>query len=188
MTKEMRKNLVMGAVAALALSGAALADGTHYDFDVAGIQSFGTSTAPGYVTTIDLAAAMGFASGTSLTVTGIGWDVVLTAFDPSWLSEMRVNFQGAVNLNPGAGVTVPGEQAFSSGGIIKLLDVGIPDIILPTGMLTLSFYETFEDGSVDPDGEWKDGYLTIQVAEKVPAPGAIALIGMAGLISRRRRA
>lgn len=186
--KDMKQYLAIGAAAALALSGAALADGSHYEFDVTGIQSSGTFAAPGFVTTIDLASALGFAAGTQLTVTGIGWDVAITAFAPSWLSEMAVSFDGIVSLRPGAGFDVSGSSLFSSGGIIKLADVSLPDIVLPSGMLTLSFYETFEDGSVNPDGIWDGGSITIQVAEKVPAPGAVALLGIAGFAARRRRA
>jgi hypothetical protein len=51
---------------------------------------------------------------------GIGWDVQLTAYSPSWLSEIavlitNVNGEGYI-LRPGAGDTFGGTQSYSSGG------------------------------------------------------------------------
>ncbi|MCX7992732.1 MAG: hypothetical protein N2651_03580, partial [Fimbriimonadales bacterium] len=79
--------------------------------------------------------------------TGIGWDVTLTAFGASWLSEIavlitNVNGEGYI-LRPGAGVAQAGTQRFSSGGVNDLCTVyNLPPIALPDGNLYLEFYET----------------------------------------------
>lgn len=144
----------------------------------------------------DVAAAAGFASGTPVTMTGIGWDVILTAFDPSWLSESRVYFDDNIApdlsglfLRPGAGNNLPGTAVpFSSGGVIDLTGAGIPNIPLPNGILRLEFHETFLDPEVDPDSLYEAGsFFTITIAEQVPTPGALALAGIAGLAGLRRR-
>ncbi|MCB9838638.1 MAG: hypothetical protein H6813_04800 [Phycisphaeraceae bacterium] len=171
--------------------------GTVYNFDVTGIESVdGLGSAGNTVIAFDLAAALGFASGTPLTMNGIAWDVTLTAGvgsnTGSWLSEMVVYFddniapdQSGLFLTPGINDSFPGQGTYSDPGI-KLADVGIPDIALPDGVLRLEFFESFDDGP-GVEGIWKSGFLAIQVAE-VPAPGAAALLGLGGLaMSRRRR-
>jgi uncharacterized protein (TIGR03382 family) len=169
-------------------------DGTVYDFDVAGIQSVDSlGSAGNTVVEFDLAAALGFASGTPLTMNGIAWDVTITAgLDSgaaSWLSEMTIYFDDNVApdlsglfLTVGVGNDFPGEASFSDPGI-KLLDVGIPDIVLPNGVLRMEFFESFDD-EAGVEGLWKSGTLSIQV---VPAPGAAAVLGLGGLAMIRRR-
>lgn len=169
--------------------------GTVYDFDVAGITSVdGLGSAGNTVIELDLAAALGFASGTPLTMNGIGWDVTMTggtdSLNASWLSEMRIYFDDNVApdlsglfLAVGVGNDFPGEGSFVEPGI-KLADVGIPDIVLPDGVLRMEFYESFDD-EAGPEGLWKSGTLSIQV---VPTPGSAAILGLGGLaMSRRRR-
>lgn len=146
------------------------------------------------VMVIDAAAAAGLPSGTDVVMNGISWDVVLFA-DPavgnyggSWLTELYVSYapQGGLPglyLHPGAGVNTPGTGTFSSGGTIKLADVGIPDLPLPGGILVLEFFESFDDAADVQDGAWLDGYLDIQI---VPEPAALALLGLP-LLRRKKR-
>ena len=77
-----------------------------------------------------------------------------------------------------------------SGGIVYLSDVGLPDITLSDGLLTLQFFETFDDVPHAIDAIFS-GTLTIStVMAPVPLPaGAWLLISglmTAGVFGRRR--
>jgi hypothetical protein len=105
---------------------------------------------------------------------GIGWDVQLTAYSPSWLSEIavlitNVNGEGYI-LRPGAGDTFGGTQSYSSGGLNDLCGVyGLPPLELPDGYLYLEFFETYNDfPNCGQDGNWDSGTLTF--AFDTPAP------------------
>jgi hypothetical protein len=105
---------------------------------------------------------------------GIGWDVQLTAYSPSWLSEIavlitNVNGEGYI-LRPGAGDTFGGTGFYSSNGLNDLCGVyGLPPLNLPDGYLYLEFYETYDDFSgCGQDGNWDSGTLTF--AFDTPAP------------------
>jgi len=89
-----------------------------YNFDVADIKSYGEYGAPGNeVFNLDV--------GANAWVTGIGWDVLLWANTPSWLSEMAVAFEDSaqlngVLLNVGVEDSFAGLGSYSSGGIVDL--------------------------------------------------------------------
>lgn len=162
------------------------------NFNVAGIQSWDAYQDPNNtIVVLDVAACVGLASGTSIAMNGIGWDVTLTALGGSWQSELRVYFDDNINpdgtglfLRPGAGTNTPGTGTFSNP-VIKLPDVQIPIIPLPNGMLRLDFHESFDDVNDQVDGTWDSGFLRIQVT---PEPSTLALLGLGalGLIRRRR--
>jgi len=139
---------------------------------------------------IDAAAALGLASGSSVDINGVGWDLEITANGASWLSE--TNFfmadannlldPNAINLTPGEGFDTPGTMSFSSGGVLKLEPENI--LTLSTGMLYLEIYESFDDVANAID----NGVLgTITIQSSVPAPGALAVLGFGGLAASRRR-
>lgn len=157
-------------------------------FNVAGIPSFGSFGNPNN-TVINLNL------GAGAIMNGVGWDVTLFAdqnvgtFGGSWLSELTVTFSDSaggqgISLRPGAGSDFSGTASFASGGVIKFSTVPLPDIILADGILRMEFSEAFADDETVPDGMWQSGNLTIQY---VPAPGAMALFGMGGLLAARRR-
>ncbi len=109
--------------------------------------------------------------------TGIGWDVQLTAFGASWLSEIavlitNVNGEGYV-LRPGAGDTFAGTRSYSSGGLNDLCNVyNLPPILLPDGNLYLEFYETFNDvAGCGQDGNWDSGTLNFAFGDAPPFTG-----------------
>lgn len=152
------------------------------------------------VVLVDIAAALGYASGTSITMVSIGWNVnqqVVTA--SSWLSEMRVYFDDNVApdnsglfLRPGVAIANNNGGAaanFNSGGQIDLSANNIPNIVLPNGILRLDFHETFDDAAGAIDGTFlANSVFSIGTLEAVvPAPGALALLGLAGLAGSRRR-
>jgi hypothetical protein len=90
--------------------------------------------------TYDLAAALGFPSGSPLLLDSIQWDVVLTTIGASWGSEAQIGFDfdldGAFELflTPGVGDDLPvTDQAYSSGGPSSSLISGSPISSHPTG-------------------------------------------------------
>lgn len=143
----------------------------------------------------DLSAAMGLGSGVPVTMTGIGWNLDLDTLNApagtSWLSEVRLAFGDSAGtyglfVRPGAGAAnnVVGTGSFSSGGQIDLSDNAIPDIFLPDGILRIELHETFDDVADVIDGLITGGGVTVTA---VPAPGALALLGIGGLVIARRR-
>jgi MYXO-CTERM domain-containing protein len=150
----------------------------------------GLSAAGNTVLLVDLGAAIGNAGGT-VTMTSIGWDVVGEALGASWQSEMRFYFDDNIApdltglfLRP-LSANAPGVGAGASGGQIDLTDNAIANIVLPNGILRLELFESFDDGP-GTDGIWRSGFLSVGIAE-VPAPGAAAVFGLAGLAGLRRR-
>jgi hypothetical protein len=94
---------------------------------------------------------------------GIGWEITIETFDPSWLSESRlaiVSNSGdgtGLFLTPGVGESAPGTMSFSSDGVLILDDVGIDPIQASAeGTLYLEWFESFTDFADDPDSIWSD--------------------------------
>ncbi len=118
------------------------------------------------VPVLDLAVLLGLPSGTAVTMTGIGWDVVIDTTTPgqgSYLSEATMYFDdniapdgSGLHLSPGAADASVGIGYYNSGGILDLTDNGIPDIILCDGMLRLEFYESYDDADDAIDGNYTD--------------------------------
>lgn len=148
--------------------------------------------------------------GSSVQIVGIGWDVSIGTFGPSFLQEAVAGFSNSsgafqVLLAPGANTTdESGTKSFSSGGILDLTNVGGNDIsfLLGDGILKIVFFESFYDNiftapvtasaNGDPptvDALW-NGMLTITgLTIETPAPGSLALLslGLGGVLLRRRR-
>ncbi len=172
------KATFFASTAALAVAATAMADSPPdlvYTLDVSGWTDLTSEV-------IDLGA------GTKVEVTGIGWDVTFTAEGSAWLSDGSFYFDapgadpfGQVYLTPFVGQDFSGtETTFSP--ILKLADLGIPNIQLDAGLLEV-FYGTFGFDTYVKE----ESFLYIQYAI-VPTPGALALVGLAGLVGRRRRA
>ena len=134
--------------------------------------------------------------GAGSSVVGIGWNVNNTAFTPSWLSEMVVSFTntdgtGGVNLTVGTGDDNAGTAAYSSGGVLDLVGLGLSFTANANGLVRFEFFESFNDAGVNPDGIWNSGALTLQVVA-VPEPATYALMAMGlfavGALARRRKA
>lgn len=110
----------------------------------------------------------------SLKVAGVAWDVGIASVGDSWLSDASVflsNSDGsadpdAVILAPGFEVQAPGDQEFSSGGVVLLADEGLPEIEPnDDGIVRLQFYEGFDDVADAVDSEWRNA------ASPVTCPG-----------------
>lgn len=138
-----------------------------------------------------------YAPGT--VVTGLGWNVTQTAYTPSWLADMKIQFSDstqsqAFSLTPGGADTFPGTGTYSSGGVISLSTLFIPNLALPNGQLRLEFYEAFDDLSGAADGIWAGTVLRGELAqsiltiETIPTPGSGACVAVGAFcVARRRR-
>lgn len=125
-------------------------------------------------------------------VTGIQWDLTVTANDPAWLSEFGVAAMPVENvpdggpgiiITPGAGDNFDGTATYSGG--LKFDDnPDLDNFALPSGDLWL---EGFDWASSFPGLKNISGSIWIQTEAAVPAPGALALLGLAGLVGVRRR-
>lgn len=180
--KQLKQTAIGLAVAGLSLA-AGSAQAYQISLDVSGIQSLGEFGELGNETRfLDLFAGA--------RVTGLSWDVTLSAFGSSWLSDMGVDFsdggtQGA-SLFPGIGDDFSGSGSYV--GSADLVDLGIDFTVGDSGRLFLEFFEFFYDGPVGADGVWTSGTLTVSY---VPEPTSFALAGLAllglGAASRRAR-
>ena len=123
-------------------------------------------------------------------ILSISWDLNHEAFSPSWGSELAMDLlhvdSGTVVTFGTGGVDIDFGWAnapglYASAGTMTAAELGIA-IEDTYGDWVLTVFETYDDAIV-PDGHI-DGTITIN---KVPAPGVIALLGTAGLVSLRRR-
>ena len=146
-----------------------------------------------------------FNIGAGAHVTGVSYDVNITAFDPSYLSEATLAFTGSdttgagVFLAPGFDTPAPGTESFSSGGDVDLVSLGLDFTVGDDGILRLEYFEGFDDGSVNPDSLWNSGTVTFTYDGDVVTPptGAVPepatwamMIGGFGLVGgalRRRQ-
>jgi len=162
-------------------------------YDVTGIDSIGELEDPAnFSVNWDIAAALGAPSGTPVTVHGVGYDVTITAFDPSWLSEIAFYFGNGITDPDGLLLGIsseedPGGPTNYTSPNIDITDAGFNDIVLPNGVLYLEFFEGFDDSSVNPDGLWNSGMLAFNAtASNIPEPTTLGLVGLVSLISLRR--
>jgi len=151
----------------------------------------GLGDADNTVMSIDMAALFGLSSGSAIDLNGIAWDVTVSTVGASWLSEATMYFDNATQdsgagifLTVGIGDDFAGTSSYSSGGIVKLADAGLPDLVLADGVLRIEFWESFDDVADDIDS-FMSGTLTLQ--SSVPAPSGVALLGLGGLVALRRR-
>jgi len=157
--------------------------------DVAGIQSFGEfGDADNTVLTFDV--------GANSTITSVSYSFGLTAYDPSYLSEMVVGFTDSnlfgVFFTPGLFEGFPGSAIYE--GSVDLVEIGLSFNVGADGILRLEFFEDWDD-FLGADGQWDFGTITFgiePVAGEVPEPGSILLIGAGlaamGYTGRRRAA
>lgn len=146
---------------------------------------------------IDSTAEVGDAANTRLSfqlqpggdINALFWDLSLTAFGSSWLSDLAVSLTNSdgigVTLTP-SDVDAAGTGSFS--GSVWLPDLGNAFSLGADGMLHLEFHEVLDDFA-GADGRWNTGSL---VVSSVPEPGtfglmAVALAGAAAASRRRSR-
>jgi hypothetical protein len=179
------KSALIAAVAAVGIASGAHADTLFVNMagwqSDAGFPGFGTST------TVDI--------GAGSTITNIEFtNFVFEAFAASWTADLAVGvsdgpapftvsyWESQVPGNSNApGVLGPVNAAFDNPGLY-LSDEGFSTV---DGLLVVYVYELFND-TVAPDAIVSSGGITITYTA-IPAPGAVALLGLAGLVGSRRR-
>ena len=174
----MKHVLSIGAVLSMA-AGANAGLLTTHTFDLSGLTSNG-----GF---FDAFPSAQFDFGVAGTITHVEFDVNYTSNDPSWLSEAVVFVDGQFD---GLGDFI----AFSAG------DYGAPDTagifqysdsfatsIISDGVVSVTLTESFNDESVDPDAVYGAGSFLRVTFAAVPAPGALGLMGLGGIVALRRR-
>jgi len=184
------KQLLLG----VSLLACTSAFATPFTFDVAGARSAGNFGNEGNsVYEINV--------GANAIITSVSHNVNLTAFRPSYLSEMFLAFTNSSatrggNLNPGVDVDEAGTATFSA--MEDLLADGLSFSVDADGILRLEFYETYDDPVIAPDGVWNFGTITFNAdiidgppTGDVPEPASGFLIGaglaLMGYTARRRR-
>jgi len=111
--------------------------------------------------------------GAMASITGLAWNVNLTSYPGSYLSEMQVTFSdtigNGITFTPGNGDDFDGTQDYAGSKVGS------------DGILRLEFHDVYKDLAFDePEGMWNSGTLTFNVAE-VPEPPTYALM-LGGLL------
>ena len=176
--EEFEMNKSISLLAATAASS--LAYGDVIEIDIAGVNSndsFGAAIND--TLTYDLG---------DIVITGIGWDNVVGDGSPtgvSWGNEMNMAVNATTNVaffpSEGSGSAGGTWGPASSDGIIALSEA----LALNGDALTLEFYESYDDATGATDATYVSGTITVEYSV-VPAPGALALLGLAGMGRRRR--
>jgi uncharacterized protein (TIGR03382 family) len=167
------KTQMIAAVAVAGFAGLATAGGSH-TFDLSGLGVDG-----GYSTNF-FTFAHDF--GGAGTVTGISWDISYTPASPSWASELviSVDTDGGFADFSMADYGAPDTSTPFASAASEALSIASSD-----GMVFLTLWDSFQDGAVFPDLVFDSGSsVTITF---VPAPGAMAVLGLGGLVAGRRR-
>ena len=184
------KTLLVG----LSLLASTSAFATPFTFDVTGARSIGElGNEANDVYEINV--------GANATITSISYNFNITAFTPSWLSEMGFAFSNGaftegVLLNPGPGFDLPGTETFTN--VLDLVAEQLTFSVDADGILRIEFYEDFDDAAISPDGVWNFGTITFNTDAidgppdgEVPEPASGMLIGaglaLMGYTARRRR-
>jgi hypothetical protein len=186
----MRFNTVLKTLVAVALCVSTFARANPLELDVTGIQS------------VDLFhsrdnTVLYFDVGANSTITTLSYNIEITAFDVSWLSEMAMAFTNSAGLGvsitpaPGAANRHAGTGHYAA--FIDLDDINGRFNVGGDGILRVEFYEHFNDVT-GSDGQWDSGTVTFGVQETadapVPEPSTALLTGaglaLLGWLSRRR--
>ncbi len=187
-------------VGSLAVAGAAQAALVTYTADLTGVTSSAVDNV--FFSTIDMASAGG-------QVVEMGWtDVYMTLHYnstattyPAYANEQYLGFFGHYSGTTGPASGWLGTYPFSgstsatsgtgdiylgpgSFGPFDLTSFG--RYIGSDGLIEMKALGTWDDGSGLPMATYTGGSIYI-VVDQVPAPGALALLGLASLARRRRR-
>lgn len=179
--------LALAGVAALAIGGAAMADDGPQQviIDLSGLSSWDLQGDANNTVILQ-----GFNVGDILH--SVKWDVNLTFIGVSWAEEVGISMTDAggydvLNAVDGTeGIFFPGVQSsdpISGGGKFNL-----DGHVMTTTSLAIELHEwNFDDNPNAPDANYGTGSNLRINYTPIPAPGVLALIGLAGLAAGRRR-
>ena len=161
--------------------------------DIAGAVNDGFGSFVNNIVFFDLNQIAGAPLGGEVTIDAIEYELTVETIGFSWLSESSIFFTdfnelndpNAFALSPGLGSDMPGLETFSSGGLLEFSGLGLDPLTLDQGTIYLEYFETFDDVPFAQDSTIT-GTVTFR-GSFVPAPGAAAMLGFAGLVGARRR-
>lgn len=183
------KTALVASIASLGIAGAASADTLFVDLTGAQTWSSYFNPAANFGLSVNI--------GAGSTITAIDWtNITVTALGASYVSEFSVgvcdgalaqgapywesNLPGSPN---GPGTFGPTTAPFDNPGAYASTE----GFTTATGDLFIYTYELFDDGGAGvQDSVVDSGGITITYTA-VPAPGALALLGLAGVVGGRRR-
>lgn len=197
-----RFTLSVAGLASVGLAGAATADLVGLSWDISGYD---------YSNAIALLDGSSSAAWADAVIVSWGFSNVSAnvyfnegSSYSNWASECRLgiydmsigNTQGDVyiwsaSVFPGqnSGASSPGQSAFFSGGSFSTGDVSsLGYNIGSEGDIGAGSYSTWGDGTGLAAGTFVSGVVWVTI-DTIPAPGALALLGLAGIagMGRRRR-
>jgi hypothetical protein len=115
----------------------------------------------------------------------VRWDVSLTAYDPSWLSELSVT----ITNTAGQGITLtPSETGASGSGLFSgslTLPMDLAFSAGADGRLNFEFHDAFDD-IAGPDGRWNAGSVITLSPVPEPTTHGLMALGLLGLAAARR--
>ena len=130
--------------------------------------------------------------GANASITSLRWELNLTSYPGSYLSEMQLTFSDTL----GNGVTfTPGDVDDEDGtmdyaGFQDLADIGQIFNLGSDGVLRLEFHDFYKDLAFDePEGVWNAGTVTFGVTA-IPEPSTMAtmlgaLLLLSAVVKRR---
>ena len=134
-----------------------------------------------------------FYVGSGASITSLKWDVNVTSYAGSYLSEMKITFSDSlgtgVTFTPGDGDDFDGTADYA--GFQSLGDLGQVFAVGADGILRLEFHDGFKDLAFDePEGMWNYGTLAVGISP-VPEPPVFAmalggLLLISAVLKRRR--
>ena len=188
----MKKNIVLVSAGAFAVSGIAFAGSVTQD--LTGIHSYESlADALNHQLTFNIGAGSEVVGFSFVDVTGVGLEADgVTEGGPSWGNEMSMAIGSsaapavAISFFPGEGSATAGGPWGPESGAGDLIAAGLNFVVEADGILTMEFYEGYNDHVGSADAKYTGGSVTIEYNE-IPAPGALALLGLAGIAGIRRR-
>lgn len=185
--KQLHRALRAIAVPVFAALLPLMAQAIPVTFDVAGIKSQGElGASANTVREINV--------GANAEIKGISYNVNITSVNPSWLSEMSLQFSDAAQS---AGLALnfgndnhAGTASYSDS--FDLVALGLNFMVGSDGILRLEFFDSYFDNVGAFDGTWNFGTITFDVASAntVPEPASLALVVLAlagmGVAASRR--